>query len=268
MSTNGVSPILDVDYFKSLDLFSGISQLHRFDGGAGPCRVLAIEERRAREAQSVVSIDGTPVDVYALGLDSLGLGPHTKIGGVPYRRAHGRDEPSEHFDLPLLAQVCLADSRDFLHKVPGDVLSLFASDEYFGIVHEWQPLGIPADELQKDVPESARTAFEATGYRFRTKDFENVSGASNLFPEWAAGAIRVCNESSLPLEMRRPDCCVAILIYSIYAVPGIPYPWVDRPDPWTIEQTEDPGYQLDFRDRMDLLVHVRNDGEIEHQLIK
>jgi hypothetical protein len=87
----------------------------------------------------------------------------TKIGGLPYRPV-GRPWPRRPSGTPMafLAQLCFTDSTDVVGRLPGDVLVIFARDEYAflaskydlepALLFEWYPLGLEGLVSAADVP--------------------------------------------------------------------------------------------------------------------
>jgi hypothetical protein len=147
----------------------------------------------------------------------------TKIGGLPYRPA---DVPwptdSRGQNMRFVAQLCFADSRDLVPRLPGDVLLVFGDDDALlaepeGLVLEWWPLGIEA--LPSEVPACDEALAPLHAQLHRTEDWEQsvyegtkIGGTPQFIqddPSMAGAFIGAIGSISVPSDQRHPFVNVA-----------------------------------------------------------
>jgi hypothetical protein len=154
----------------------------------GPQGIAVIEQIRAGFDVKTLG-PPSPTDLFIWALGEPANRAATKIGGVPYRpAAQPWPKRKDGSPMPLLAQICFADSLDIAHTpggllskpgpLPGDVLLIFAPGDYLvdwddddqdSIAFEWQPLGLTDLVRLEDVPPSKLTPAYAQIHR--TADF-------------------------------------------------------------------------------------------------
>jgi hypothetical protein len=101
-------------------------------GGSIVCgaRDIAINEQIRREALAGRNLEGLPTDIFLFARGEPTRREVTKLGGLPYWPA-SQEWPCGKDGKPLafISQLCFADSRDLVGKLPGDVLLVFAPME-------------------------------------------------------------------------------------------------------------------------------------------
>jgi hypothetical protein len=152
---------------------------------SGPKAVAYIEQIRDRikDAQGKL---GPPVPL-DLCIWKLGDSPNreiTKVGGVPYWPAN---EPWPHLDrrtpLTFVAQLCFADSHDILPVLPGDMLSIFAAENDYSLLHvRWLEFGNEELTPPKKLPKPRWHIEPCHAVLHRTADYPQANW--KLFQEF------------------------------------------------------------------------------------
>ena len=110
----------------------------------GPLPVAYIEQARAEVVRAGADLGKpVPADLCVWRVGDTRRRAVTKIGGVPYWPA-AEPWPTTVDDEPytFVAQFCFADSRDLLPRLPGDILSVLASDTDYQLLElRWFELG-------------------------------------------------------------------------------------------------------------------------------
>jgi hypothetical protein len=160
----------------------------------GPFDFAIIEQLRRMIRDKVSTGRAVPADAFVLALGEPEFRHVTKIGGVPYRPAekawpacsgpsandaHWQTRPPAGSPMTFLAQFCFAGSADFLGRLPGDVLLIFAEDrDAFdrpeSVHFEWHPLGISDLVAEENVPQPGWHFVKCFGYRWRTEDYPDA----------------------------------------------------------------------------------------------
>jgi hypothetical protein len=125
----------------------------------------------------------------------------TKVAGLPYRAASVPWPVTEEGrPMTFLAQFCLAESKDLIGKLPGDVLLMFAEDRDAYLPNpygttlrfEWYPLGLRDLIDAEDIPDTEWKLRPYFGVLHRTDDKRlvgNPQGETKIggAPAWIQG---------------------------------------------------------------------------------
>ncbi len=209
-----------------------------------PIHVVAVEHLRDLHGLRVGSAEPTDVFVFARGEPPRW--DLTQVGGMPYWPAD-RPWPTNADGEPcgFLAQVNFQDSRDLVGDLPGDVLVLLTNDvdpddwlfQERPVRFEWVSAGIaPIEEFDSDRVVVPGGPFY--GVIHRTADYPEARGASGtaaLRQSYLLAELAGTKIGGIPhLIQGDRDGFTGELLFqlgSIQPAPGVPYPWVDLPEP-------------------------------------
>jgi uncharacterized protein DUF1963 len=220
----------------------------------GPAAVAVNEQLRA-EAIAAGARPNRPIPTDVV-VWSTGEPTHravTKTGGLPYRPANaawpadGRGEP-----LRFIGQLCFADSRDILPKLPADVLLVFGDEDALlaepeRLFFEWR--GLTDAPLVSEVPAVDDVLVPFHGSLHRTSDWEDAIFEGTKI----GGRPRFIQDV--------PDVSGAFVgaIGSISVATDQEYPFINVAEPrgWSQEN------ELMIGDMGSLYLFVHRDGSVE-----
>jgi hypothetical protein len=204
---------------------------------------LALAEQLRREAFAGQQIQGIPTDIFVFGRGEPKHREATKLGGLPYWPA-SQDWPcsAEGRPLAFIGQICFADSRDIVGKLPGDVLLIFGprDSENLGpdeseLKFFWREMGDSDLIGPGGMPQCELVLPPLYGVICRTLDYP---GAGPLFGRYRKAELLASLEGTkiggLPRWIQEPEslpgrflCALGSLSFSSDA----PYPFVNIPEP-------------------------------------
>lgn len=195
-----------------------------------------------------------PADLFLLAVGEAPSRGCTKIGGLPFW-PRGRTWPRSRDDrpLPFLAQFCFHESQDIVGSLPEEMLLLFGDeDDPSSLVAEWQSLTCRTRLLDYDQMPVKPVGPSFYGTRWRTENYPDAKcddpivladgtsvsdvrlvcqllgmqiGSHPYFPEWA----------ERPHGMERVICSMC----SVFPIPGLPWPFMNRSAPLTTREAEE-----------------------------
>ncbi|HLG61136.1 MAG TPA: DUF1963 domain-containing protein [Ktedonosporobacter sp.] len=191
---------LDLSYWKNV---CSLQRLRDASGGkipalggmTGPCDIAALEQLRDLTYAHLPAIKRVPTDIFLWSLGETDQRMVTRIGGLPYRAAHA-PWPVSPSGVPLtfVAQICFADSRDLVPKLPGDILLIFTEARNWGsadkplydfmgededdsyLLFEWVMFHDFPLVTHQHVPETGLHITPCYGTIHRTWDYAQVDG--------------------------------------------------------------------------------------------
>ena len=222
-----------------------------------PLSVVLTEHYRRLAAEFGALGPHVPTDRFVFASGEPPARHLTKVNGLPYRPA---DRPwpldGDGYPMTFLVQFCLADSKDHLDGLPGDVLLVFVPTNraywtarqiiwtWEPFAYEWYPLGldnlvtseqIPPNPGNKPPPPSPIT-FKLTepvkplvfptcfGVRHRSVDYVDLAGASDLVS-------RVVPQELMPTNEFVSNCTLqALCRFPGMKIGGLPlWRWKEPP---------------------------------------
>lgn len=133
---------LDLSYWKNVCSLQRLrdasgEEIQVLSAVTGPCDIAALEQLRDLTYAHLPAIKRVPTDIFLWSLGETDQRMVTRIGGLPYRAAHV-PWPVSPSGVPLtfVAQICFADSRDLVPKLPGDILLIFTEAINWGTIEE------------------------------------------------------------------------------------------------------------------------------------
>lgn len=204
--------------------------------------------------------EALPAELFLLGVGEPETQSATKVGGLPYR-PRDRVWPLGFDGQPLafLAQINFRDSRDICGVIPDDVLLVFSGrNPYEGIHAEWanvrEGFSVVTNE---DVPENVVRFNPFYGVGWRTSCYPNAEetgdshGGMMQLPDGRTVLQAFFATELLGLQIgarpftvpgniyAKPGERILCSICSIYPSEGVPYAFVNRPNPLTREECDE-----------------------------
>jgi len=227
--------------------------------------------------------DALPVDVFVFGKGEPDRRDCTKVGGAPYWPTDRR-WPSRCDGLPylFLAQFNFSDSTDILPDLPGSVLLLLTEDkeewlwEPDRIRFEWLPSGcqslMAVEEARKLELSVSRGVFH--GIIYRTEDYplsEEKASGSSVGGSYDLPVLNGTKIGGVPHFIQGGEDYSGRFLCqlgSIQAVPEVPYPWVNRPEPLSLAFDETGIYGDDnstvFGDMGSIYIFIDDAGKLTY----
>jgi hypothetical protein len=245
---------------------------------ASPFHLYSVE--MLRDKHDLRTSGGTPADAFVFAQGEPPRREVTKVGGLPYWPAE-KPWPTTAEGKPcwFMAQLNFADSLDLLPELPGNLLSILTEDEEswlwddLATVHfEWQTVKeqdlIAAEQFPTfeheydycdcygvicrttDYPEAAEVALDlevGQSYNLAVLNATKIGGAPNFIQE----------------DLGIPGTFLAQLA-SVQPAPHVPFPWVNRKEPYTLDFDENGiyGNQQTIGDMGSLYLFLQEDGSI------
>jgi hypothetical protein len=161
---------------------------------SGPYDIAVLEQLREESYARLSDVERVPTDVFVWARGESERREVTKIAGLPYWEARN-PWPVAPSGTPMnfVAQICFADSRDLIPKLPGDILLIFAEgkewsageydftwgdydDSDSAIAFEWVGLGDFPLVTPAEVPETGWQIMPCHAHIHRTWDYPDVDG--------------------------------------------------------------------------------------------
>lgn len=232
----------------------------RFSGMfvASPSQICNNEQLRKAAQDQYDWGPAVPVDIFIMADGEPQDRNVTKVGGLPYRPAN-LAWPTEADGSPLtfLAQFDFTDSFDVVGHIPGEVLLVFTPDNnedgpIESLHFEWQPLGMTDLISAQDVPRQKWRFKPCYGYRYRTVSYPQAKRK----PEFEANKYPICQGLEIwsdfhllqfqamqiggaPFFVQQGDDQIPgqmlCTINSICIAADTPFPWINRPEPFPLE---------------------------------
>lgn len=243
----------------------------------GPNEIIEVEDLRAEVLQGRTPFLLLPTDVFVFATGEAPIREVTKFGGLPYRPV-GVPWPRDAAGrtLTFVAQICFTQSRDLVDSLPGDMLLVFAEDDYPDhdngtLVLEWYPTGLTDLIAPDDVPGPAWQFFTGFGIAHRTVDYPNSESEFDQFSSaWQIATIegtKIAGARSpiQPFEIEGELICA---IGSINPLIEIPFPWLNRELPVAFrESLSRPDYCFNWGDAGSVFILRRPDGTIDWEFV-
>lgn len=224
----------------------------------GPVRAAAVEVEREGRPEIFESSPTLSTDAFEFALGEPSRGDVTKIGGTPWREV-GSPWPvtSQGRPMHFLFQVRLAEVRDLIGETPGDLCFFFVDGPKFEEYYvAWGPLHVTTPTTEQEMPPSEWKHVRCYGVRRRATHYPSWKGRA----AYASAAMQVGN----PFPGFGPeDARWIIALPPVEAMPSIPFPWVNVPEPWTDAMCEDPANRLSSWEFRSLVVYFSEDGLLD-----
>jgi len=263
-----------------------------------PASLLSLIDFRERLKESGYSGSTVPCDVFVLGEGEPQERDVTKVGGLPYRPASAAWPIAPDGTPYVFAfQFRVTESHDILPQIPGDVLLFFMKDPYIELgddsfVHiEWQPLGLTDLVVPEKCLGEKWPYFYGYGIRYRSLDFVDQEAVSKEYVrQWkllgieetggeytnhliALGATRYGGPKigGLPPWFQRarnssPDEQFLCSLGTFYPPDEMLYPWANREQPFSSQESGKEGNSLDWYDGFELLFFLDKDKNVKWYL--
>ncbi len=245
---------------------------------ASPFHLYSVETLRDKHALRTST--GAPVDVFVFAQGEPDKRHITKVGGLPYWPAD-KPWPTNADGSPFwfLAQFNFSDSLDLLPELPGNLLSILTQDEESWLwddqetVHfEWQTVRDQALITAEQFPtfEHEYEYFDCYGVLHRTADYPESADAGIELEVGQSYNLAVLNATKIgggpgfvQGDSGIPGTFLAQLA-SIQPAPHVPYPWVNRKEPYDLDfgETGIYGNQQVIGDMGSLYLFLQDDGSI------
>lgn len=196
----------------------------KWDIVVGPGQVAVNEQLRAEAiAAGERPVRRFPTDVMVWAKGESTTRAVTKIGGLPYRPsdvAWPKDKKGE--PQRFIGQLCFADSRDIVPRLPADVLLVFGDEDALvaepeRLVFEWWPL--TTAPLVSEVPAVEEPLVPYHANLHRTDDWDDavfegtkIGGLPNYIqdvPDVSGTFIGTIGSIAVPADQRHPFVNVA-----------------------------------------------------------
>lgn len=237
---------------------------------ASPIDILATVDLREYFLGRFPGTPTVPCDIFTIASGEPPVRTATKFGGIPYRPA-GAPWPTTAEGKPYLFgfQFCFTESMDISPSLPGDILLVFLKDEYLVtgeddfLIFEWQQLTNSPLLMDSECPAPRWPYFHGYCCRIRSFDFVDIATISTeyrrltdsisetlenepmqtLLATTAArfGGIKI---GGLPAWHCDPedggltqDTRLLCSFGSIFPRDGVPYPFSNRANPISIQES-------------------------------